>query len=331
MSSIDIFISHSSKDVKVVEALLDLLRAALNLPASRIRCTSVDGYRLPVGASTDDQLRREVRDALVFIGVISQASIESAYVLFELGARWGSQLHLSPVVVTEADKSYLRGPIAGLNALSCDSPAQLHQLVSDIGQNLKVASAQPATYQKHIDLLVRQSKKAHRRKGRSASRDGSGGPVEKSGMAAQSPPEQLDDHDRLLFAKFINDFPSQGSALRFLRYHDLGTGFRASELDVLYEFANNWNDAEHEFNTPELEDKRKKLWAVLNIFLKELGQHTSSSHMEGWLSIGFKDTGNSPEMSDAHKRLNQLGTESYEAHQDLVRAGSRFGMGVSSG
>jgi hypothetical protein len=50
---IKIFISHSSKDVLLVKALIDLIRSALSIPASDIRCTSVPGYKLPGGALTD--------------------------------------------------------------------------------------------------------------------------------------------------------------------------------------------------------------------------------------------------------------------------------------
>jgi hypothetical protein len=52
-----LFISHSAKDGSVAERLIELIQSALNLPAADIRCTSVDGYRLPGGASTEDQLR----------------------------------------------------------------------------------------------------------------------------------------------------------------------------------------------------------------------------------------------------------------------------------
>ena len=50
---IDIFICHSSVDKEFVERLIDLLRSALNIPSANIRCTSIDGYRLPAGATTD--------------------------------------------------------------------------------------------------------------------------------------------------------------------------------------------------------------------------------------------------------------------------------------
>lgn len=61
-SNIKIFISHSSKDVNIAEAVIDLLRGALNMSANQIRCTSVEGYRLPIGADTSEQLREEICD-----------------------------------------------------------------------------------------------------------------------------------------------------------------------------------------------------------------------------------------------------------------------------
>ncbi len=41
-----LFISHSSKDLTTVAALVELLRSALTLPANDIRRRSLDGYRL---------------------------------------------------------------------------------------------------------------------------------------------------------------------------------------------------------------------------------------------------------------------------------------------
>ena len=93
--AVDIFISHSSGDLEFTKQLLALLRSALRLPAASIRCTSVDGHRLTGGADTDEQLRREVHDATAFIGVISATSLNSMYVAFELGARWGAEKALA--------------------------------------------------------------------------------------------------------------------------------------------------------------------------------------------------------------------------------------------
>lgn len=159
-SSIDVFISHSSKDADIAKALVLLLRSALNIPAERIRCTSVDGYRLRVGASTDDELRTEVRESRVFLGLITQTSIESTYVLFELGARWGGKLQLAPVLVSSDDKGLLRGPLGALNAVACDSTAQVFQLVENVASELGLPASSASTYQEYVDALVGLSRNA---------------------------------------------------------------------------------------------------------------------------------------------------------------------------
>jgi hypothetical protein len=55
-----VLISHSSKDADLALALIELLRAGLGLLPNQIRCSSVDGYRLPAGVVTDTQLRSGV-------------------------------------------------------------------------------------------------------------------------------------------------------------------------------------------------------------------------------------------------------------------------------
>lgn len=154
---LDIFISHSSEDKLVAEALIDLLRAALNISPDKIRCTSVDGYRLPVGAYTGDRLRQEVNGAAVFIGLITKASVQSAYVLFELGARWGAGLHLSPVLACGADPKFLGGPMSDISSLSCDVRAQIFQLVDDVAKALGRSPYSTATYEKEVERLYELS------------------------------------------------------------------------------------------------------------------------------------------------------------------------------
>jgi hypothetical protein len=69
----------------------------LNIPPEKILCTSVDGFRLVAGADTDDELRDAVLEAKTLVGIISPSSQRSSYVLFELGARWGTKKHLIPL------------------------------------------------------------------------------------------------------------------------------------------------------------------------------------------------------------------------------------------
>jgi hypothetical protein len=155
----DIFISHSSKDVKLAAALVELIRNALNISVKKIRCTSVDGFRLEAGKNVDEEIRKEVHGSKAFIGLITPVSIESAYVLFELGARWVLDLHLAPLLGSGADASYLRGPLSNRNALTCDEPAQIHQLIDELAKLLQIDNrTPPSAYQKNIDSLVQISR-----------------------------------------------------------------------------------------------------------------------------------------------------------------------------
>jgi predicted RNA-binding Zn-ribbon protein involved in translation (DUF1610 family) len=153
-TNIRLFISHSSRDVTFVQALIDLLRAALNLDVSQIRCTSVDGYRLQGGANTNEQLKQEVHDAEAFIGVISDESIKSLYVVFELGARWGANRSLIPLMAPGANTDVLGGPLAGINSLSSTNRSQLNQLLDDLSRELSLSLQPASSFQRQIDAII---------------------------------------------------------------------------------------------------------------------------------------------------------------------------------
>ncbi len=160
-ASIKLFISHASEDAEVAARLIQLLRTALNLPATAVRCTSVDGYRLPGGANTNEQLRREVHEAEAFIGIVSSHSIRSLYVLFELGARWGAGKHLVPLLAPGTPSDVLGGPLAGINALRADNVSQLHQLVSEIAAVLGLQPEDPAVYEHYVVQLAHMRPRRH--------------------------------------------------------------------------------------------------------------------------------------------------------------------------
>ena len=84
-----IFISHRHKDKNVARKLIDLLESAFHVEASEIRCTSVPGYKLPVGAQSAESLKSDLNGAEIVMGLIGRDTAKSDYVLWELGASWG--------------------------------------------------------------------------------------------------------------------------------------------------------------------------------------------------------------------------------------------------
>lgn len=150
-----VFISHSSADEVLAAATVRVLRDALNLRPEQIRCTSVDGYRLPIGSQTDETLRQEVLAADTVLAVVSDRGVTSAYVLFELGARWGAKRPIFPIVARQEDLRLMQGPLSGINALVCEQQAQVLQLVSDVARALGIQPNAPEAFNEAVSALVR--------------------------------------------------------------------------------------------------------------------------------------------------------------------------------
>lgn len=149
----DIFISHSSSDVEVAKLIIEIVRKAFNISSGKIRCTSVPGYKLKAGANTYNQLKKESFAAKVFIGLITKESINSTYVLFELGARWGVDLPLIPLICDKAGTSILNGPIKNINALSAIDSSDMLQFLNDLGDVLESKPENPSGYIEDIEKL----------------------------------------------------------------------------------------------------------------------------------------------------------------------------------
>jgi DNA-binding MarR family transcriptional regulator len=150
-----VFISHRSSDALLAKAIADLLRDAMCLSVSEIRCTSIDGYRLQGGADTATQLRAEVLGATAFVGLITPRTMESPYVLFELGARWGVAKHLCPVLARGADDKSLGGPLGDKNALHLTARAEVVQMIEEIAATLERPHEPLSAFQHEIDEVVR--------------------------------------------------------------------------------------------------------------------------------------------------------------------------------
>jgi hypothetical protein len=161
-SRITVFVSHSSRDSELARALVDLLRAALNIPAHAIRCTSLDGYRLPLGVSTDSRLRDELIQAKSFIGILTPSSLYSTYVLFEIGARWGAKLNILPVSAAGLDAEKLSGPLRGINVLALGNTANAHQLIQELASELGLDAQPAASYVRQLQAVVHAAEAAAR-------------------------------------------------------------------------------------------------------------------------------------------------------------------------
>lgn len=152
-----LFISHSARDADIAKAIVNLFEKALKISARRIRCTSVDGYRISAGADTNQVLRTEVFEAKLFVALLTPNSLNSPYVLFELGARWGARRPLFPVLAAGAMPAHLPAPLNGLNALSASVSNQVLQLVEDASEALSERLEPISSFSVEVEAVVSAS------------------------------------------------------------------------------------------------------------------------------------------------------------------------------
>lgn len=155
--SMKVFISHSSIDKDIAESFVSLLRLALPLSAKDIRCTSVDGYKLDAGTNSDEQLRREVFESEAFLALLSPKSIQSIYVMFEMGARWGAKRYLAPVMIAGLMPNMLKAPLSAIHAISASSERDIYQLIDTLSKKLGLEAEKPALYAKALKEFINAS------------------------------------------------------------------------------------------------------------------------------------------------------------------------------
>lgn len=149
-----IFVSHSSADEDLAEAVVDMLCSALHLRRGDFLCTSVEGAKLRGGDDTDDVLRNEIREVPVFLSLLSRKAMVSTYVLFELGARWGFRKHHIPLLAKGAGTDVLKEPLKAKNALQLSNEADVLQLVEDLAAFLKLKPEAANSYLKKARRIV---------------------------------------------------------------------------------------------------------------------------------------------------------------------------------
>lgn len=129
-----IFISHRHKDRKVAQQVIGLLKSTFAVTAADVRCTSVPGYKLAVGAPSADSLLADLNGAEIVMGLIGPDTSDSDYVLFELGASWGLRKPTFPLRVSGATYKHVPEVLRERSSLALDDVTQCLQLVEDVAR-----------------------------------------------------------------------------------------------------------------------------------------------------------------------------------------------------
>lgn len=106
-----IFISHSSQDLAYVQPLVELFRH-IGLNEKNIFCSSIPGYRIPLGKNIFSYLKEQFQNYdLRVIFVLSENYYSSPASLNEMGAAWVLQHRYTSILLPNFDFSDIKGVI----------------------------------------------------------------------------------------------------------------------------------------------------------------------------------------------------------------------------
>ncbi|WP_434300344.1 toll/interleukin-1 receptor domain-containing protein [Corallococcus exiguus] len=165
-----IFISHAAKDKELVDAFVELLVFGMGVDADDMVCSSLSQQAVPLGNKFRDYLRDSVNGCSLFICLVSKNFYASTFALCEVGAAWGANKIIVPVMVPplgpEDLEAVLQDGWQAVELLNGDQLAQVEGLLrkhlggtGDIGR---------------WNHQLRKFLKTAREVGQDASRDASG-------------------------------------------------------------------------------------------------------------------------------------------------------------
>lgn len=124
-----IFLSHSSSDKDLVDALSDLLTTGCGIRGDQIIITTLPGQGIPAGSSNYIAwLQQELADSALVILLLSPNYFESKFCLCEMGATWGLEKSFFSLVVPPLKKSEVKAVMAVSQNLSIEDESCLDEL-----------------------------------------------------------------------------------------------------------------------------------------------------------------------------------------------------------
>lgn len=153
-----IFVSHKETDTELAKALVECLHASLDLRSTKIRCTSVPGSQLPFGETISSQLKKDINSSKAIFVLITRESLQSRWVLFELGAAWSLGKVMVPILGPGLSQSDLPGPLKEYPVVIGDhtnAAARFRDSIAQVAQELSLNETGGGEPQSKLEFFIR--------------------------------------------------------------------------------------------------------------------------------------------------------------------------------
>lgn len=148
-----IFICHSSKDKSIVEDLIDIIET-IGIPSSRIFCSSISGYGVPLGDDFIQKLKEEITRNVLVIFVLSEEFYSSPVCLCEMGATWALSKENIPILIPPFSFEKMKGVFPLTQGMMINDELSLNLLHDKIVELFKIVPQQQTTWERKRARIV---------------------------------------------------------------------------------------------------------------------------------------------------------------------------------
>lgn len=148
-----VFISHSSKDRKLVGEIVHLL-SLIGVQDKSIFCTSLEGYGIPLGEDWVQTLKSEVSGKVIVLFVISENYYKSIVSLCEMGAAWALSKKHIPILIPPLDYKDMEGVIPLTQGFKIVDKHKWTQLKSQLEPLLGISPKAPEIWESRRDEIL---------------------------------------------------------------------------------------------------------------------------------------------------------------------------------
>jgi hypothetical protein len=130
-----LFISFARPDESLARALAEWLHRGCRVPEELITCTAWND--IEGGQDVQDHLRKELKESVLFLPLVSPNYFQSAYAVLELGAAWGYEKTILPVLVPPMNEAGLHAVLSQKKSYFLAEPSSLDKLGTRLQRELK--------------------------------------------------------------------------------------------------------------------------------------------------------------------------------------------------
>lgn len=151
MTKPTVFISHSSRDEKMVRRLKGLLNKKVGNTLDIF--VSSDGQSIPLGRNWVYEIEKALKNSRVMFVLLSPNSIRSNWIYFEAGFAYSNDIKVIPIGILGIDLSQIQPPMSLLQGFNINSVESLNNLISVINREFSYSLEASFTYEEYAEIF----------------------------------------------------------------------------------------------------------------------------------------------------------------------------------